>query len=237
MANFLIAFVIVVGGWWLIRQFANTQPAKIRGLVKKVAGGALIAFAGFMALRGGINLAIPLFLLGLGLLGQTVAFPGGMPWSRKSAGQKSHVATSVLAMELDHDTSSMDGEILVGPMKGRKLSSLSPDEIRIVHRQCASVNDQSRALFEAWLDRSRSGWREAWGGRNTSSAASANGAMSRKEALAILGLTEGADITAIRTAHRRLMKEFHPDHGGSDYLAAKINEAKELLLQDAGAKT
>ena len=61
--------------------------------------------------------------------------------------------------------------------------------------------------------------------------------MQRKEALAILGLKDGAAADEIRAAHRRLMKTVHPDLGGSDYLAAKINEAKDLLLQDAGART
>ena len=69
MGNFVIAAAIVIGGWWLIRQFANAQPAQVRGLVRKVAGIAILVFAGFMAMRGGINLAIPLFVLGLGLLG------------------------------------------------------------------------------------------------------------------------------------------------------------------------
>jgi curved DNA-binding protein CbpA len=56
--------------------------------------------------------------------------------------------------------------------------------------------------------------------------------MSRDEAFAVLGLKPGASSTDIRTAHRHLMKEYHPDKGGSDYLAAKINQAKDVLLQD-----
>ena len=68
--NFLIGLVIVVGGWWLIRAFANAQPAKVRGLIRKVGGGAIIAFSGLLALRGQVNLAMPLFMLGLGLMGQ-----------------------------------------------------------------------------------------------------------------------------------------------------------------------
>lgn len=236
MGNFLIAAVIVIGGWWLIRQFANTQPAKVRGLVRKVAGGAIIAFAGFMALRGGMNVAIPMFMLGAGLLGQNMAFPNGFPWQQKSTGQTSRVNTSVLAMELDHDTSTMDGTILAGPLKGRKLSTLSMDEVRVVHRICVAAPDQSRALFEAWLDRSRSGWREAWGGQEKQTSQASSGAMTRKEALAILGLKDNPAVEDIRSAHRRLMKEFHPDHGGSDYLAAKINEAKDLLVQELGGR-
>jgi hypothetical protein len=54
--------------------------------------------------------------------------------------------------------------------------------------------------------------------------------MSRKEALAILGLEEGAKRDDVLGAYRALMKRIHPDVGGPAYLAAKINEAKEVLL-------
>ena len=56
--------------------------------------------------------------------------------------------------------------------------------------------------------------------------------MTRDEAFAVLGLKSGASADEIRAAHRRLMKDFHPDKGGSDYLASKINEAKDALIQD-----
>jgi hypothetical protein len=229
MQNLVIALVIAVGGYWLLRQFVSTPATQAAGLVRKAGGFALIGIAGFLTLRGAFNAAIPLFVLGLGLLGQSGLFPAGFPWGQKSAGQRSRVATSLLTMELDHDSGRMEGTVLAGPFKGRLLSSLSDEELRTFHRQCTGINDQSRALFEAWLDRSKAGWREAWqaGPRGR---AGPSGAMSRAEALAVLGLKEGASADDIRSAHRRLMKEFHPDHGGSDYLAAKINQAKDVLL-------
>ncbi|WP_421694936.1 molecular chaperone DnaJ [Aestuariivirga sp.] len=231
--NFILGLVIVVGGWWLIKAFANAQPSKVRGLIRKVAGGGVIAFAGLLALRGQINIAMPLFLLGAGLMGQQSLFPNGMPWQQKSSGQRSKVATGILAMELDHDTGRMDGEVLTGPFKGRKLSSLTMAEAQTLHGLCASTADQSRALLEAWIERAHPDWRKSWNsGAGRSTASTPSGKMSRAEALAILGLKDGSSQDDIRAAHRRLMKAAHPDMGGSDYLAAKINEAKEQLLRD-----
>ena len=56
------------------------------------------------------------------------------------------------------------------------------------------------------------------------------GAMTRDEAYAVLGLRPGATETEIRDAHRRLMRGAHPDHGGSDWLASRVNQARDVLL-------
>jgi hypothetical protein len=234
MANFLLGLAIVIGGWWIIRSYANSKPAQVRPLTRKIAGGAIIAVSGFLALRGALNIAMPLFALGIGLMGQQMVFPNGMPWKQKSPGQNSRVATSMLAMELDHDSGAMAGEVLAGTFKGRRLATLSLEESRRLHAECARAGDQSRQLLEAWIDRTHPEWRAAWGGERASQQTSAErpGVMSKAEALAVLGLKEGATAEDIRGAHRRLMKAAHPDLGGSDYLAAKINAAKEKLLHD-----
>ncbi len=230
MANFIIGLALVLGVWWLVKAFASSQPAQVRGLIRKLAGGAVIALSALLAMRGLLSEAIPLFLLGLGLMGQQMVFPNGMPWQRKSAGQSSRVATALIAMELDHDSGRMDGAVLTGPYKGRKLSTLSLEEAQRLHAQSAAMTDQSRALLEAWIERTHPEWREKWNGGARGGAPAPPGKMTRAEALAILGLKDGASADDIRAAHRRLMKAAHPDLGGSDYLAAKINEAKEFLL-------
>lgn len=230
MPQLLIALVIVFGGLWLIRKAARTPQAAMPGFMSKLAGAGIMGFAGLLALRGRMQIAVPLFVFGLGLAGKGQVFPNGFNWGKsKSPGQKSRVATSLIAMELDHDSGQMDGEILSGPTKGRRLTSLSQDEHVAFHGLCRASSDQSQALYEAWVDRAQPEWRSAWGG-SSKPANQGNGAMTRDEAYAVLGLKNGATPDDIKSAHKRLMKDFHPDKGGSDYLAAKINAAKDILL-------
>ena len=165
------------------------------------------------------------------MIGQSSVFPNGFPWNKKSAGQKSRVATGILAMELDHDTGTMTGKVISGPFKGANLEEMKSADLQSLYDYCAKASDQSISLLEAWLDRNKPEWRESWTGTDRSRQAS-TGAMSRDEALSVLGLKAGATGEDIKNAHRRLMKDFHPDRGGSDYLAAKINQAKDILLHD-----
>ena len=231
MPNLIIALVVVFGGLWLIRKFAKTTPNQAAGLTRKLAGGELIALSGFLALRGLSTYAVPLFALGLGMIGQSSVFPNGFPWNKKSEGQKSRVATGILAMELDHDSGKMTGRVISGPFKGASLEEMNPTDLQTLYDHCARASDQSISLLEAWLDRNKPEWRETWTGADKAKQAG-TGAMSRDEALSVLGLKTGATSEDIKNAHRRLMKDFHPDRGGSDYLAAKINQAKDILLHD-----
>ncbi|MFL5258534.1 MAG: DnaJ domain-containing protein [Hyphomicrobiales bacterium] len=230
--NLVIALAVVMGAYWALRTLAYTPPAQISGIIRKIGGAALIGVAGLLAVRGAIVVAVPLFAVGLGLMGYSGALGGGFPWQQKQRGQASRVKTQYFAMELDHDTGSMDGEVLAGPFAGRRLSSLSEGDLRQLYAQCGGATDQSRQLLEAWLDRTRNGWRERWEAPRAGGRPRPSTAMNAEEALAVLGLRKGASANDIRSAHRRLMKELHPDRGGSDYLAAKVNQAKDVLLQD-----
>jgi hypothetical protein len=149
-------------------------------------------------------------------------------------GRTSAIDTAFLRMTLDHDSGALDGEIVAGRFAGRRLGALSLDELRQLYVEC-SADDSSRRILEAYLDRHHgAAWRAGLGGQKgagNGGAASANQqAMTRDEAYAILGLQPGADDQAVKKAHRQLMARFHPDRGGSDYLAALINHARDLLL-------
>ena len=166
-----------------------------------------------------------------GLFGGLGGFGSG---AQASPGQTSQVETPALRMTLDHDTGNMDGDVLAGQYAGRRVSAM-PVEDLLDLRAYISNDSDSLGLLDAYLDRAHVGWREtAQGAEETqagSTGHSSSGPMTRAEAYRILGLEPGADAKAIKTAYRTLMSKVHPDKGGSPYLAAKINEAKDLLLK------
>ena len=147
--------------------------------------------------------------------------------------RQSTVETDILRMHLDHDSGQLDGMILDGPDRGRYLSELNLDELKALLQECRLRDEESATLLEAYLARHRGGaWQQEERAETGSRGAASgrDGAMSRDEAFAILGLSPGAKPAEIRRAHHELMKKIHPDQGGSNYLATKINQAKETLL-------
>jgi DnaJ-domain-containing protein 1 len=231
MPQILLVLAAAVLFFWVVGRYGKGNPALTARLIRQASGVALMAASGFLALRGAAVAAAPLFLLGLGMAIPNLSFgPNSFNWGRRSEGQKSSVRTQMLAMELDHDTGAMDGEILSGRFKGSRLKSLSLEQLIELLRECQPVGDQSASLLEAYLDRSHGDWRARTGSRKSANGPPPGAAMTREEAYAVLGLKPNCSDQDIRDAHRRLMKQYHPDRGGSDYLAAKINQAKDILV-------
>ena len=189
-----------------------------------------MAGAAFLAARGQVGLALPLGLAGLSLLGWIPGAASFMRRTQKATGQVSRVRSAFIEMELDHDTGAMRGTILQGKHAGVPLEAL---DIATLAALAGEIDDESRALLAAYLDRREPGWRDD----AQSDAAARPGAgaraakMTEQEAYEILGLKPGASAQEIGRAHRALMKKLHPDQGGSTYLAARVNEAKEVLLR------
>lgn len=144
-------------------------------------------------------------------------------------GGESEVETAYLSMRLDLSSGAMDGKVKQGNFQGRRLTALSQSELLALLHEVGGDPDSS-GLLEAYLDRAHPDWRETSGAAGAQ-ASTPQGAMTADEAYRILGLKSGADDGEIKAAYRRLMGQLHPDHGGSDYLAAKVNQAKDFLLK------
>lgn len=225
---FLLGLVLVVAAYFLLRWFTVAEPRQVRKILLWAAG-----VVGFLVLIGLVTvgrqllfaLLIPMLLLFLALRpvrARAKAERGPTP------GRSSDVRTRLLEMLLDHDSGEMWGRVLEGPFAGRDLGDLSPLDLLSLWRFCLGEDEQSARLLESYLDR-RLG--EAWR-EGAEAPAAGEAAMTREEAFEILGLEPGAGEAEIRKAYRSLMQKYHPDQGGSDYLAAKINQAKALLLGD-----
>ncbi|MFA6267983.1 MAG: DnaJ domain-containing protein [Pseudolabrys sp.] len=230
MPTLIFGVLILVGAIWVLGVISRIDP-KVGARVLKAAGGIIaIGLAAFLGLRGEIYVAIPLGAFGLGLLGWLPFGPAGFgSRTRKSGGQVSRVRTALIEMTLDHDSGAMSGEVLAGRFAGRSLDAL---DVATLVALLGEADDESRALLMPYLDRRDAGWREhAQGDTAAGRAAPGGGKMSNEEAYQVLGLEAGASERDITRAHRALMKKFHPDQGGSTYLAARINEAKETLLR------
>jgi hypothetical protein len=237
LAGCAALLLLILLGRFVVRVDART----LAGALRKIGGAVLLAVAGFLTLRGALPIAIPLAVFGLALVGvKGIGNPFGS--AQKSAGQASRVRTDSLEMELDHDSGRMDGRVLTGRLAGRGLSSLTDKEVFELLDEFQAQGAQEAALIEAYLDWRLPGWRdqdsaEDWKPRGFAEGERAAprgrpraSRMSAEEAYAVLGLDKAAKEDEIRQAHRRLMMKLHPDQGGSTYLAARINEAKEVLL-------
>ena len=147
-------------------------------------------------------------------------------------GGTSEIETRYMRMFLDHSSGEMNGDVVLGKYNGSTLRSLSEDQLLELLGECAS-DEQSVQVLTAYLDRYHGDeWRQKaeHGGAGGNGATSGSGSMTREEALAVLGLEDGASEEDIKSAHHKLMSKIHPDHGGSTYLATKINQAKDYLL-------
>src|SRR5690242_11359000 len=230
MPVLILGVLALVLGLWALNVVTKVDP-KIAARVTKASGGLIsLGLAVFLGLRGELWVAIPLGTFGLGLLGWMPFGPAGFSRrTRKTAGQASRVRSSVLEMELDHDTGAMRGRFTAGPHQGQDLDGIAVPALAAL---LPGLDEESRALLLAYLDRRDPTWSEhAQGDAAAGRGFAPTGKMTDEEAYQILGLQPGAGAEDVARAHRSLMKKLHPDQGGSTYLAARVNEAKETLLR------
>jgi hypothetical protein len=220
----LLALVLLFG---LAKAFVAVNPAQLAQGLRWAGVGIAVLGVGALTATGRIGLASFLLPVIVWLM------RGWRPWARGGAarprqGQASSIRTAFLELSLDHDTGALSGEVLRGPLRGRRVETLGQAELIALWRETAAADAPSAQLVETCLDRGFPDWRAA-ADAAAGGAPGRSGAMSRAEALRVLGLSGDPDQAAVAEAHRRLMLTNHPDRGGSDYLAAMINEAKRVL--------
>ena len=234
MQYLLLGLAALLLFFFAARVYTMANPQVLVRQLRIGAGVAALAGAGFLVFRGLVGYAMSLAALGSWLLwGRGALSWGGFGGNaQKAPGQTSRVVTAHLEVELDHDSGEISGRVLKGSFAGRQLEELTPIEMARLWQDCRFADLQSAQILEAYLDRAHPSWREDLGRAEGEPAAPAAGTgMTREQALEVLGLEAGASEEDIRRAHRELMMKMHPDRGGSTYLAAQINEAKEVLLR------
>ncbi len=239
-----LILIIAIGlGIWIVFHFTKQKVQQQgRGYLIKVA---LLALAGVLILAAITGKAHVIFAL----VGAAIPFVGRLlpllrfwPMLRQvynryksqnpGVGNQSGVRTAWLAMSLDHDSGAIDGEILDGPFLGRTLGSLSLAELQQFYSDCQRHDPDALRLLDAYAQRERAGeWEPRHNGYQNQSEPSTS-AMNLAAAWDVLGLAPGASREKIVETHRKLMRVWHPDKGGSNYIASQINQAKDLLLAE-----
>lgn len=256
MLLYLVVFMAILGmGVYAFQRWsAQVGPEQTRRVVKQTALVLLVIGALFLVIRSGsallavAALLIPFFKRLLPLLRSPLAWQFLAPWLYRKAARasatsqrdssaeandhsRSTVTTRFFTMHLDHSSGGLDGRVREGRFRERRITDLSLRELLELHRECC-VDPQSVAVLETYLDRVHPDWRQrADEDENAARGAYGSGEMGVAEAYEVLGLRTGATREEIIAAHRQLMQKFHPDHGGTDYLAGRINEARRVLLE------
>jgi hypothetical protein len=229
MAIVLEIVAVLLLGALVVVAFLKSSPAALATTVRS-AVPVLLGFGGLATVAVGRP--------GVGAL----MVAGALAWTglsrlslkrEKPKPRRAMVRTAALEMELDHETGSLEGLVLAGRREGRLLGSMSKAELIALYKELAA-DSESRQLLEAYLDSRFPVWRKdpkANLGKRLGGAPG-SGPMTKEEAYKVLGLEAGAAAADVREAHRRLMQRLHADVGGTSFLAARINEAKDVLLSD-----
>ena len=241
MRFILFGIIFLLIAYLAANLFVKLDAKALARRAKPVGITLAVVLALFFFATGRVMAAKRVLAAAFAFLGASSPFSG---WSRgpadtfdtdgETSGRTSKVRTSMIEMLLNHDTGAMDGMVVAGRFAGNRIGDLNLRQLVELRGECLRADDQSVAVLEAYLDRNHPDWRSDSGFQNSAGSTDEKrprgGIMSVDEALEVLGLNGGAGPDEVIAAHRRLMKQYHPDQGGSDYLASKINEAKDILL-------
>ena len=229
----VIVFTLVV----LVRRAQQQPPHKRRAAYLQIIFGSAVIGVVILTLMGKMH------WVGAALTGLLVAARQMLPVlvrllpalgslrtsGARSSSKQSEVTSRIIKMTLDHDSGDLSGVVLESAFKGWLLSELNRQQLDELLSYCQHEDTDSAQLLASYLEQR---FPEDAQDREETDRGGENGPApsSRAEALAVLGLQDDATEEDIIAAHRALIQKCHPDRGGNDYLAAKINQAKDQLL-------
>jgi len=243
----LVALFILLSG---LKSFVAAPPKILVRRVKQMGGLAVLAGALLLVLRGQIDFALAAAGFGLWLMGMNSSFSlSALPYVqkfwpgvekyfvRRPASGLSRIRTAMLDMEIAPRSGVMSGTVLAGPDAGHTLAGLDLTRLQRLYSICLENDGDGARLLEMYFDSRFPRWRDTGQhegnarGRSAGGLRAASIGMTEQEACEILGLLPQASAHDIRRAHRTLMKKFHPDHGGATEIAARVNQAKDILMR------
>jgi len=230
----LILLLILVGLILAVRWYKSQNPSQQAPNPFKTAlyiGAGILVLA---LITGRLNPLIALIAAAIPTLQRLSTAKQLFDRFRSAGGPRqggtSRISTAMIEMQLDHDSGEMTGKVLKGKHTGTSLADLDQPQLMELMHECQTTDAQSAAVLAAYLDRRfGSEWRA---GAQANHATVLNSApMSESEARDILGVSPQATRDDIVHAHKKLIQKLHPDRGGSNYLAIKVNQARDYLLE------
>lgn len=220
-----------------LRTMAQGDPAQRAALIAQAGGMAALVSGAFLMVTGRLALGAGIAVVGFWRLASVRR--AAPIWPSRGRTGVSRMRSAMIEMEYDQSAQRLRGAVLVGEFEGRQLDQMTRVQCLTLHRLALYQDAGGARLLEAYLDRRFPGWRltregqgdPGFAGAGDGEAGRPGGAMTQDEAYQVLGLRYGAGRQDIVRAHRGLMKKWHPDHGGSTDVAARVNEAKDVLLR------
>ena len=231
MTKLLIVSSLILGIWYWRSVLRRTPAEKRRGFISNTAIWALLIVSIGLVAAGKMH------WVGAGLAALVPAVKWIIVWGWRALPLfrifgfnkqiPSQFRTKSLLVQVNFASQHMDGEVLTGVYQGKKLSELTIDQLKLLADELQQSDKESFILLQAYLLRAHgnSGFEES----SYSAPKPDLSQLTQAEALEILGLDQNATESEVVQAHKRLIQRLHPDRGGSDYLAAKINAAKDKL--------
>ncbi|PID42813.1 MAG: molecular chaperone DnaJ [Gammaproteobacteria bacterium] len=251
MSKLVILIIVGVIAYLYFTEWKKASPERKKSMLIKGGVGAFLVTLVILVVTGRLHILFAAIAGALPFLRRSMGLLRYLPFLRKLISQasgstagnanRSSVKTRLVQLELDHSIGKISGRVLTGALAGRDMDTLSMEEIISLFELAMARSPDSLPLIEAYCaGRFGPTWRQQFGFDHAAGAESSNGgksstgargnSLSVNDALQILGLEKGATKKQVIAAHRKLIQKFHPDRGGSNYLAHMINEAKSVLI-------